>query len=119
MDELREKRAMIGDARNRAAQLAAELEDLEAQVAAAEEARAGAERAFADARQQLQAVSQEVRRAASAAMVLGLLVAQLLTAPSNTRCHLSHPVIRSHHFTSSPTLLARPLTPTPLSFSVA
>ena len=60
MDELRERKAMIDDARNKARLLSADLEEVEQEVAIAEESKILAEQVFSEARAELQAVSNEV-----------------------------------------------------------
>ena len=62
MDEMREKQAAIGGARARAAALEKEAEQLEEQLAAAEESKVNAEQAFSAARSELQDVRGQVRQ---------------------------------------------------------
>jgi multidrug resistance efflux pump len=61
LEEMRQKQAKIADVRNRAKALFAEEEELEAQLAEAEEKKVVAEQEFALARGELQEVRSEVR----------------------------------------------------------
>ena len=58
--DMLEAQAALGDARSKRAALEAEAEAIEAELAAAEEAKVLAERAFSDARSELDATRKEV-----------------------------------------------------------
>ena len=79
---MRERRAVIEDARNKAALIQSELEELEAEVAAAEEQKIIAENVFADARSGLQEISKTVRPPREALIFSAEYHRQQIVSPS-------------------------------------
>lgn len=91
LEEMAAKQAEIADVRNRRAGLAAEAEELEAQLAEAEERKVNAENAFSSARSELQELRSNVCPLASSHHALLIFATRAMLAPCCSCMCLSSP----------------------------